>query len=70
MIPFHKGKALSVPWDTGKYYDTYFGLNKFSKKKPIIFSKYYVVKESFTSTKCVLIQFLRYNLCRTIEMNN
>ena len=59
MTSFHKGKTVSVPCDIGKHYDTSFGMNKFSKKKPINFCKYYVVGEPFSSTKCVLITLLR-----------
>ena len=42
---------MSVPCDTGKDQDTSFGMNKFSKKEPINFCKYYVVREAFSSTK-------------------
>ena len=53
MTSFHNSKAVSVPCDTGKHQDTSFKMNKFSKKGPINFCKYYVVRESFSSTKCV-----------------
>ena len=59
MISFHKGKAVNVPWDTGKRQDTSFGMKKFSKKEPINFCKYYLVREPFSSTKCVVITLLR-----------
>ena len=53
-----QGKDSECSCDIGKYYDTSFGMNKFSKKKPINFCKYYVVGEPFSSTKCVLITLL------------
>ena len=49
MISFHKGKAVSFPCDVGKHLDAYFGMNKFSKKEPIHFCKYYVVREPLSS---------------------
>ena len=61
MISFHKGKAVSVSCDTGKHWDTSFGMNKFSKKEPINFCKYYVVTETLSTTKCGLITLLRKN---------
>ena len=70
MISFHKGKTVTVPCDTRKHLDTSFGMNKFSKKEPINFCKYYLVRGSFNSTKCVLITLLRKNWCRPVEMTN
>ena len=34
---FYKGKAMSVPCDTGKHQDISFRMNKFSKKEPTNF---------------------------------
>ena len=59
IISFHKGKAVSVPCDIGKYWETSFRMNTFSKKEPIHFCKYYVVRKSFNCTKYVLIKLLR-----------
>ena len=32
MISFYKGKAVSIPCDTGKHYDTSFGMKKIFKE--------------------------------------